>query len=486
MQDYDKTSVASIVSFAESLVGKSLSEVVDLPIEVDEARGKGKLGQLLEQYFFRISPPNNHDPDFPEAGLELKTTGVVKGSRQTFLAKERLVLTNINFNTIHSERWESSTLLAKCRLMLLMFYLFERDVPEIDRRFVLEPTLLDLLSLSPSDLTQIISDWEFIRDKVVSKKAHEISEGDTTYLKACRKGSGGSDERLARQANSEIRAQTRAFSFPASFISRHLKQGFPQALLNSDEARPRTIIEETLNQDEVATAKIQKPRKATQKSIAVLPSLAPEANETVAEATQRRISPFVGSTVESISETLGWTSKSKAFHSGLVKRMLTGTGSYPIELEKAQIQLRTITLDSRGIPTENFPLPAFDYLELVTQDWSESSFAEELETRYLLAVFAEETPGVRKFATAGYWTMPFPDRENSREVWEETRTRVRAGNFALPKSGEHPIAFVNTHGRDAKDLVPTPQGGLATRRSFWLNRYYIAEVIQSQLLESPR
>jgi len=77
--------------------------------------------------------------------------------------------------------------------------------------------------------------------------------------------------------------------------------------------------------------------------------------------------------------------------------------------------------------------------------------------------------------------MPYPDRELAREVWEVTRGRILDNNYDLPKSTEHPIAFVNTHGRNAADLVATPQGGFATRRSFWLNKHYLAKVIGEQL-----
>jgi DNA mismatch repair protein MutH len=440
LSDYDERSVQSIVDYAGRLIGRTLAEVVDLPDSVSESKGKGKLGQLVEKYFFEIQPPNSHAPDFPEAGLELKTTGVVKGPKQPFLAKERLVLTNINFNTIHLESWESSTLLTKCKLMLLLFYLFDSEVMEIDRKFVLEPTLMNLLSLSANDLAQIVSDWNYIREKVASKRAHELSEGDTTYLKACRKGSGGVDERLASQPNTDVRAQTRAFSFPASFISRHLREGFPNE-----------------------------------------PSLLSAPGQTVEQATAQTLTPYFGMLVAEISSDLGWASKSKRLHWELVTRMLTGTGSKPVELEKAQIQLRTITIDSKGVPTENFPFLAFDYLELAKEEWENSGFADDLEQRYLLAVFEKDAAGVKRFKTAGYWTMPFGDRTLAKDVWAITRGRVLDGNYQLPKRTDHPIAFVNTHARNASDLVPTPLGGWEKRRSFWLNRHYLAHVIDSQL-----
>ena len=440
MTDYDKTSVQSIVDFAGNLIGQSLSEAVTLPDSVSNPKNKGKLGELVEEYFFKIQPPNRHEPDFPDAGLELKTTGVYKGKKQAYFAKERLVLTNINYKTIRAESWESSTFLAKCKLMLVLFYLFDEELAEVDRKFVLQPTIMNLLELSESDIIQIVKDWNFIRDKAISKKAHEISEGDTTYLKACRKGSGGEDERLASQGGTDVPAKTRAFSFPVGFMSRQIRERYP------DE-----------------------------------PSLLSASNQTVEEATKQRLSPYVGLTVSEISAKLNWHSNSKGLHSQLVKRMLTGSGSQPLELEKAGIKLRTLTLKHNGVPRENFPFDPFDFSDLANQEWDEADFAGDLETRYLLVVFAEDAQGMRRLSKEGYWTMPFQDRLLAKGVWETTRSLVLAGDYDLPRSTEHPIAFVNTHGRNAKDLVMTPHGTMVTRRSFWLSKYYLASVVSTQL-----
>mgnify|MGYP003339861645 CR=1 FL=1 len=101
---YDKTSVKSIALHSKLLVGKSLSEVVELPVEIlnlKDKKNKGNLGKLVEKFHFEIEPPNDDAPDFADAGLELKVTGVVMDTKQKqterFKAKERLVLKNIHF-----------------------------------------------------------------------------------------------------------------------------------------------------------------------------------------------------------------------------------------------------------------------------------------------------------------------------------------------------------------------------------------------------
>jgi len=206
---YDKSSVESIYDFALRLTGKSLAEMVPLPEGVTNKENRGDLGVLVEKYYFRHQPPTNLGPDFPDAGLELKTTGVIRNKEGKYKAKERLVLTMINYEEIVKEKWESSYFLKKCKLMIILFYLFKKELAVFDRRFVLKPLIY---RISAEDKVVIQQDWNNIRQKVLDGKAHELSEGDTFYLGACRKGSGGENEGLRKQPYSVELAKSRLIS----------------------------------------------------------------------------------------------------------------------------------------------------------------------------------------------------------------------------------------------------------------------------------
>jgi DNA mismatch repair protein MutH len=181
-------------------------------------RNKGDLGLLVERYFIEHDPPDINEPDFAEVGLELKVTGVVAKPDRRFRAKERLVLTMINYETIVDETWETSKLLKKCRLMLILFYEYDKAKDDLSHRFVLVPIIHELakpstrierdkikalgklkIEIPVEDLVTIRRDWETIQGKVKQGLAHELSEGDTTFLAASRKGSGGPNERLRDQ-----------------------------------------------------------------------------------------------------------------------------------------------------------------------------------------------------------------------------------------------------------------------------------------------
>lgn len=219
MSKYDKGSVQSISEFASKLTGKSLADIVHLPKGIANERNRGDLGTLLEKYYFEYKPPTNHGPDFPDAGLELKTTGVIRNKVGRYRAKERLVLTMINYDVISREKWESSYFLNKCRLMLIMFYLFAKDVPVFERKFILNPLVY---RMSTEDEVVIKRDWDVIRQKVLQGKAHELSEGDTFYLGACRKGSGGESESLQKQPFSSELAKSRAFPLNKAMLTKLL------------------------------------------------------------------------------------------------------------------------------------------------------------------------------------------------------------------------------------------------------------------------
>ena len=91
-------------AYAAKLIGKSLSEAVELPKGIVNASNRGDLGSLVEKYFFEHTPPNNHDPDFKEAGLELKTTGVVTKNGQYGVLVEKSIQRdgNCGFNKMVS------------------------------------------------------------------------------------------------------------------------------------------------------------------------------------------------------------------------------------------------------------------------------------------------------------------------------------------------------------------------------------------------
>ena len=433
---YDKTSPESILAFASRLTGKSLAELVELPADVMNHKNKGDLGSLLEIYYFKHRPPTNSGPDFELAGVELKATGLVRDKKRNLKAKERLVLTMINYEDIVKETWESSSLLKKCQLMLLMFYLYEKNVEVIDRNFLVDPILYRMVEW---DMETIRRDWEFIKQKIQEGKAHELSEGDTVFLRAARKGAGGPDEPLRKQPNSPIGAKARAFAFKSTYID--------------------SVVAGRTASDDV---------------------LAITATVSFEDAVKGKFSTYSGKSVSEISEKFGMAKTSnaqKGFHRQLALKMLADGGNSVPELERAGIELKTIRLGKNGRAKESMSFPGFKFLEIVNEHWEESSFLERLERKFLFVIFRTSSSGEEIFERALLWNMPYSDLMEAQRVWEDTKRRVDIDATDLPKTSESQVAHVRPKGKDGSDKIPTPQGGMHLRQAFWLNGSYINSVI---------
>jgi DNA mismatch repair protein MutH len=459
--DYDKTSISSIFDFAFRLVGKSLGEALSSDDRVVNLRDRGNFGTLVERYYFKHQPPNDHKPDFPEAMVELKTTGVTK-KKDLYRAKERLVLSMIDFESIVTEEWETSRLVKKCDLMLILPYEYTSNV--LERRFVLEPLLVSItgstapdrtderrflrrvgLKVSPDDISQLKRDWEAIRDKVRAGKAHELSEGDTFFLGACRKGPGGEKEALRKQPNSTTKAKARAYS---------LKPGFVNKLLN--EHLTKTSVETTESRLGVGR------------------------HESFEQATRKKFDEYLGKSLDEIAQRVGYIGADcpgKGFKRDLAVRILAGEGSSVRELEMAEIEMKTIGLNKHGRAKESMSFPNFDYLKILDEEWEDSIFFERIERKFLFIVFQEGEQGETRLRSVLYWNMPYEDRQEARRVWEETKRRVAIDARNLPTSSESYVAHVRPKARNGNDTALTPQGEMLVKKCFWLNNRYITNVV---------
>ena len=181
---YNRADKLSILEYSKQILHKTLEEAI-APDKIDEKfQGKGSLGQLVEKYFFGYDINSKQEADFHEAGLELKCTPLKELVKKTLAIKERLVLTMIDYDNDYKKKFEESHAYMKCMYMLILFYLHVADTPVEKLKFIYSV----LWKIPEKDLLIMKQDYETIISKIRAGKAHELSEGDTTYLGACRKG----------------------------------------------------------------------------------------------------------------------------------------------------------------------------------------------------------------------------------------------------------------------------------------------------------
>ena len=466
-RDYNPSSVNDIVYYALNLKDSTLRKELDIPVEMAfERRGKGGFGESVEYYYFGYEPNSRNEPDFSEAGLELKVTPLKETRGSKLVPKERLVITMINYMEVVHERFETSVLLHKLKKILLMHYLHEDEVSPFDYEF----KIIHLWEIPKEDYPTIKADWETIVNKVRRGLAHEISSSDTDYLEACTKGSDSSKRR--KQPYSTILAKPRAFALKSSYM--------------------RTIVDKALDAQ----------------------SIARDVNQTdfsLEQLVKARVAPFIGISDRELCERLGveYDSDNKSLWVKLAYRILGVTSYKSSEFMKANITIRSIRKESNGNIIESMSLTPFEFSDFASESWEDSWLFTYLdETRFLFVVFAYDGSDYR-LEDCVFWNMPARLLNTDvRDGWEAIKEIVLSGvRFSskadkngkisyknnLPKKGDNPIIHIRPHavqsayrftdGREVgnveRDASELPDGQWMTKQSFWLNNDFVALQIAS-------
>ena len=478
---YDKTSPKSIESYGKGMIGKTFREIYEQSEVADCSRVeeksadylanhakkeyKGGMGNLVEECWFGYETNSDAHADFPEAGVELKVTPY-KHVRKTrlnpdgFAAKERLVLTMINYMEIVKERdFAHSHLWEKVQLMLLVWYLHLQGQRDIDSTV----DFVQLFTPPEKDLEIIREDYEKIVAKIRAGKAHELSEGDTLYLGACTKGAKASDRR--QQPMSDVPAKPRAFS---------LKNKYMTYVLNY-YIRPGKVTYEPAVRGRV---------------------------DDFEQYIRKTIEAHRGESVDELCRRYGFETRPKQIGAILAYRMLGIKGNHCEEFEKAGVVVKSVRLQENGTIRENMSFPPISFQELANETWDDCTFGNYLrETRFFFVVYREDRTGVMRLAGCCFWNVPMKDLEGDiRAVWQETHDIIAGGRLVLeidekgiitnnlPKKQGHPVSHVRPHGRNRNDTAPLPEGTTLkvngkqgvwtdttcyTKQCFWLNNDYI-------------
>ena len=445
---YDRKNKASIIAYAQKLLGSTLREHIDITEIPDPRKRKGTFGNVLEKNYFKYKLNSDSNPDFAEVGLELKSTPLKRKKNGSYTAKERLVITMINYMSIIRERFETSSLIHKLKDILLVVYLHEKEKDFLDY----EIKIVDEWSLPEEDIPTIKADWETVVTKICDGRAHEISGGDTLYLEACTKGKNSSV--IKKQPYSEIPAKSRAWALKASYM---------------------TAVENKL----LKKTKMEPIKAGTE-----------EQDLDLLDLVRKRFRPYFGLTEEQLGEKFGYETnkgkKPKALTALVTRQILGISEDAKIEqFEKAGIKQKTIRLTKTGRPKEAVSFPRFDYYELLQTDFEDSDFYRYLQEKYLFVIYREtpEEPGIYRLQDVIFWQMPDSDLKFAKQCYEQMRARTKAGCAENSvKSTENPCCHVRPHARNKHDTLPTPPNGKpVVKKCFWLNQRYLAGEIQKAL-----
>lgn len=229
-----------LLEYTSKIKGKTFKEIdsENLLAQTNLNRQKGLLGHVVETGFYKYPRNSDSKADFEELDIELKVTGYVENKNKSLRAKERLVLSKINYNEIINETFESSHVLGKCKKMLIIWYEYDSS-KEAKDFLITDYQLYDMTK----DFKIFKNDFEIIKGKVLNGRAHELSEGDTSFLGACTKARTSSDR--TTQPFSDILSKPRAYSLKNAYMTgilRELKENQTILEINSKKEF-KTVIE---------------------------------------------------------------------------------------------------------------------------------------------------------------------------------------------------------------------------------------------------
>lgn len=230
-------SIEELLEYTENIKGKTFREIDSKNLLANVGRhNKGLLGHIVESGFYDYPINSDARADFDNIGVELKVTGYTINKNGRRRAKERLVLSKINYFNVVNEEYNYSKLLFKNKKILIIWYHYDYN-KDIGDFLITDYQLYDM----GKDEDIFKNDFEIIKEKLKKGLAHELSEGDTSYLGACTKAAKSTDR--TKQPYSNILAKPRAFSLKNAYMTGILKNLAYEKETPSENNMQRTLDE---------------------------------------------------------------------------------------------------------------------------------------------------------------------------------------------------------------------------------------------------
>lgn len=485
---YNDSDIKSILDYSSLLVGKTFLDVINEAILDEETKKeiiekysrpnfKGGLGILLEELYFGYKANSNQMPDFSKVGIELKSSPYEFRTDGSLRAGERLSVTMVPHDRPIESVFYNSDVWHKIKKLLLIYYLRDRTLESrlnchIDYSYLFTPPV--------EDLKIIIDDFNKIVEKVISGKAHEISESDTLYLGACTKGATASKSTQPQFYGEHIPARARNFCLKQSYMTYVLNN---YIVPNIQTCEYESIIKEDLFE------------------------------ETFEDYVQNKINKYVGKSDEYLCDLFGREyNNNKAQWIDLAYRMLGVKSNSAEEFVKANVVVKTIRLEKNNTIKECMSFATFKFKELILENWEESTLNNYFtETRFLFVVFKSDG---EKYVLKGcqFWNMPLSDLNGIvKSSWEDVVRTIKDGLELVIKTRKNGSIYVANNllkesddrivhvrpkakksyykfldgtivgsGRQS-DANELPDGTLMTTQCFWLNDKYVLSQIKDEI-----
>lgn len=458
MFDYNNKDKNSIYLYAKKLANKSISQLEkeskSFPSLIQEEEpkygkkkynGKGGFGNFLEERYFGKKNDSESQPDFPEAGIELKTSPLKVLKNGEIRVKERLVLNHFTYFDIVKETFEKSHFIEKNSLILIVFYFYKDN--RIYENFKID--FSDFWECIKEDYAQIQEDWNTIVNKIKEGKAHEISEGDTVYLGACTKGAN-KEKSMQNQPFSDIPARGRALCFKTNYINQ---------------------IYRILKERQIKSNKNKLHRIFENKELSFQENIL------------NKFNPYLNLTAEEICKEINYkfNPNAKAIYASIARKILNVKRSHKNEFEfqASGIQIKAIRVEPNLKFKESISFPALDYCEIIDENWLDSTFYNQITSKFIFVIFRHNTKDEPYYLDkVFFWNVPEKDMNKIEKVWKDTKEKIKFGNYNnFVKMKSKQLVHIRPHDTKGSKPMITPQGDSRSRICFWLNNRYIQEEV---------
>jgi DNA mismatch repair endonuclease MutH len=398
------------------------------------ARTKGVVGRIYESSF-GIPQNSIAGPDFPGAGIELKSVPILLMSGEA-RAKERISISMIDFMSLVTQTWESADVRKKLDRMLLIFYGWEPLLPIA--RF--ETLAAGIWSPDESTLRTIKSDWETIRGLVAADRRDLVSESLTSILGAATKGAGHG-------------SRSRAWCLKQPFV------GWVYREMTGKEPTPK---------------RTSAPNPAAAFEASVLSLFA----------------PHVGRSFDDLAHVVSRDGKGGKSAAATIVRTLAGERSKGRsgDFLRFGIEIKTVPVDASGKLVEAMSFPAFVHEELIFEDWESSDLLGRLNRLLIVPVHRKRGASLEstRLGQPFFWNPPEGELKQIGREWEKFRGMISQGHAReLPPASKTTFIHVRPKARNAQDTDPAPGGFDVIKKSFWLNQSYLERILESKGALSP-
>ena len=464
---YDHTDEESIMVRARMLKGRTLgfiSENSPYQQDVIKKTNKGKVGNFIEQHWFGIKNNSRAEPDFPEAGIELKVCSINNNKGRTVKWNQKVC--SINYYALHDEEWINSYVKRKISKILFVYYLSDDVDNPWSNQIVLD---VDLWELKPNEKL-IVPEWELARNKVREGLAHELTIKGCNYIGANTSGTS----KLVPQPVQHLQVKVKERSF---YLQRKFACAHWQIVRKSESIIETLQLKTTLNYEQELIDAINKHQG---KSL-----------EVIAQLFDIDISNGKGAVAALIKMMIGFKS---------VKSKIK-------EFEKLGILVKTIPINtSNNYPYEAVSFPKLVLKEFIEEEWGSSILSSYLKKILFIPISREKRKGVdiknRVLEKAFFWTPSIDELKVIQHEWLNYKRQASSKLLIkkvpinskkgkgykevitnLSKESQTEIIHIRPHGQNSKDRDEDSYGTSVIKQSFWLNKSFMHQLINNSLNE---